>query len=311
MKILFISVGNKVDYQCDCLFHGLNCLDDVILYTLNDYWYMYKGNSYEALLGQWGRGFTICNRIDCDKRHIHRLEEAIENIEAHFYDVVIYGSVFRYDVLLSHVLQNYKKEQIIFIDGEDLDFGVTYQKRMKGLLKQPIFHRAIRDKAFNYANKGLFFKRELREIDRKNFYPIAFAMPEENIITDVCTKEVYLATIIPGKKETYIYDNEEDYYHGYQVAYYGLTSKKSGWDCLRHYEIMANGCIPYFPDIAKCPSTTMYNFPKDIILETNRLYVKENLNRQLYTFYCKELLEYTREVLSTRKMAQYVLSFII
>lgn len=311
MKILFISIGNKVDYQCDCLFHGLCSLPNVDVYILSDYKYMFQGNEETYLLKQYGMGFTITNRIPATKKHKHSMEQAIENIETHFYDAVVYGSIFRYDVLLQHVLQNYKKEQIIFVDGEDLDYGVTYQKRVKGLLKQPIFHKEMRDKALYYATKGLFFKRELRETDRTFFYPITFAIPEENIITNVTTKEMYLAAIIPGKKETYIYDNEKDYYHGYQIAYYGLTFKKSGWDCLRHYEIMANGCIPYFPDIAKCPSTTMYNFPRSIILETNRLYKKHNLNSYLYSFYCKELLGYTREVLTTRKMAQYVLSFVI
>jgi hypothetical protein len=29
--------------------------------------------------------------------------------------------------------------------------------------------------------------------------------------------------------------------------------KKGGWDCLRHYEIIGNGCMPYFENIEKCP----------------------------------------------------------
>ena len=33
---------------------------------------------------------------------------------------------------------------------------------------------------------------------------------------------------------------------------------------MRHYEIMSNGCIPYFIDIESCPKLTMFNFPKDL-----------------------------------------------
>ena len=43
------------------------------------------------------------------------------------------------------------------------------------------------------------------------------------------------AVIIPGIKSTYRYTMEEAYYDGYAEAYFGITMKKSGWDCMRHY----------------------------------------------------------------------------
>ena len=70
---------------------------------------------------------------------------------------------------------------------------------------------------------------------------------------------------------TYIYDNEEDYYAMYQNSKFALTSKKGGWDTLRHYEIMANGTIPIFVDIENCPKHTLWNFPKDLCKEANFL----------------------------------------
>lgn len=36
MKILFISIGDEVDYQCDCLFHGLCFLSNIDVYILSD-----------------------------------------------------------------------------------------------------------------------------------------------------------------------------------------------------------------------------------------------------------------------------------
>ena len=41
---------------------------------------------------------------------------------------------------------------------------------------------------------------------------------------------------------------------------------------MRHYEIMANGCIPYFPNIEQCPPNTMALLPKHLIIEGNKLY---------------------------------------
>ena len=40
--------------------------------------------------------------------------------------------------------------------------------------------------------------------------------------------------------------NESDYYKDYQRSYFAITCKKGGWDCLRHYEILANAVSPTF-----------------------------------------------------------------
>jgi len=42
------------------------------------------------------------------------------------------------------------------------------------------------------------------------------------------------------------YKNEKDYYQSYQNSIFALSYKKAGWDSLRHYEILMNGCIPLF-----------------------------------------------------------------
>ena len=147
-------------------------------------------------------------------------------------------------------------------------------------------------------------------------HPIMFSMPKEKIIDNIVNKEKMLSSLIPGKMETYIYYTEKDYYHEYQVSMFAMTTKKGGWDCMRHYEIMANGCIPYFPKIEECPDKTMVLFPKDLVKRGNGLYAKygEKSIEDL-TFgeleECKnlieELLAYTRDNLTTENMAKYVL----
>ena len=91
-------------------------------------------------------------------------------------------------------------------------------------------------------------------------YPITFSIPEEKVINYIPQKTKILSDLIPGKIETYIYDNENDYYSEYRKSYFAISTKKSGWDCLRHYEILANGCIPYFYNIKECPKTPIFFF---------------------------------------------------
>jgi hypothetical protein len=158
-----------------------------------------------------------------------------------------------------------------------------------------------------------------------NLFPITFSIPEEKIVSDIPNKTFILANYIPvgvGER-TYIYDHEIDYYNGYKNSLFAITKKKGGWDCMRHYEILACGCIPYFENLEKCPEKRLFNFPKDIILKTNKLFdslmKKYNINKnnmigqmsQDELNECKKyiqiLLEYTRSHLTTKTLGHYII----
>jgi hypothetical protein len=152
----------------------------------------------------------------------------------------------------------------------------------------------------------------LRNCDRKYFYPISFAIPEQNIITEPFPAKVKeQAFIVPGDLSTYIYDNEADYYEDYATSIYAVTVKKAGWDCLRHYEILANRCIPYFPNIEKCPDYTMLLFPKTLIKETNYLISNKFYNSSNLEYYVDIMYIIMKNTLTTKKLAQYVLSTVL
>jgi len=110
--------------------------------------------------------------------------------------------------------------------------------------------------------------------DYMSIYPITFSIPSSKIIKHKPDKEKFLSSLIPGDFSTYIYNTEEDYYNEYRKSFFAITLKKAGWDCMRHYEIIANGCIPYFKDIEQCPPNTLYLFPKELILKGNTLFEK-------------------------------------
>ena len=147
--------------------------------------------------------------------------------------------------------------------------------------------------------------------------PIQFSISEVKIVKEIPPKNRDFAFIIPGQQRTYIYNTEADYYKGYQDSYFAITCKKAGWDCMRHYEILANGCIPYFVDIDNCPSTIMTFLPKKLIKEAMTLpgvsYLKidhSKFDKKRYYEILEQLLEHTRKHLTTRSMAQYLLDTI-
>jgi hypothetical protein len=153
-------------------------------------------------------------------------------------------------------------------------------------------------------------------IQSLNVHPISFAIPISCIVDTINTKKKYMfSPLIPGKINTYIYNTEKDYYKQYNQSFYAITTIKAGWDCLRHYEILANSCIPYFPDLEKCPINTMFNFPKSLILEAMNLpgvsYNSIDFSIfpiEKYFQLANKLLEYTKNNLTTVSLAKYVLN---
>ena len=147
-------------------------------------------------------------------------------------------------------------------------------------------------------------------------FPITFSIPSEKVLTTVPVKTKLMSSLIPGNIETYIYHNEEDYYAEYRQSLFATTTKKGGWDCMRHYEIMANGCIPYFPTIEECPENTMALLPKPLLLQGNRLYLKHK-DKKINDLTSDDMIEcialiekivdYTRNNLTTSKIASYIL----
>jgi len=129
-------------------------------------------------------------------------------------------------------------------------------------------------------------------------YPISFSIPESKIVQSVPSKTKQLATIVPGDPSTYVFSNEARYYADYQTSVFGKTCKKAGWDCMRHYEILANGCIPDFENLNECPPATMTHFPKFLVTNARKSSTPES--------YIPRLLDYTRKHLTTRAMAQYI-----
>lgn len=281
MKILFISLGEP-DYQCDCLLHGFYSLLGADLTHTDDYYLMYKQHTTpEQLKNSSGRGFTIWGNLP---EYLNDKSDIENKIKNRYFDYIIYGSVRRCRDYIGLVSQHYPKNKIAIVDGED-DFVLVNSSGVPS------------------------FKREL-VANINNIYPISFSIPEEKILKNPedVKKEQFLAKYLPGHTSgaNYIYDTEEEYYKDYQVSYFGRTHRKGGWDCMRHYEILGNYCMPHFPDLSDCPENTMKNFPKKEVLEANSIFDSNNITDRYYEL-LNYVFEYTKKHLTTKESAKYII----
>lgn len=315
MKILYIGTPTSSDFMSDCLFHGLrNVLGlDVVDAIKIDY--MYDSCPLNILNNFHGRGFTLARKLRDES--VDRTDIP-SKIRTKYFDYVIYGASFREYALnfLELVVDHYPPSRIVFVNGSDSERGTIQPK----LINLP----------------GIHFLRERLTDDES--YPISFSIPKEIIVNEVSDKEYYLMPLVPGVGETYTYPDEQSYYDAYKKSLFGLTWKKAGWDCLRHYEILSQGCLPLFLDISHLPHTLMKTFPrhdieslldvavkihgysKDMQFDYNERITITNvdfsaidfINPDEYGYYdiAYELLNYTKKYLTTEYQAQYVLDII-
>lgn len=279
-KFLFISDHTYPDYMSDVIFHGGRSLLGENFIDAKRIDFMYDDyNMHEYF---YGKGFTLYKKLNSNLNiDRDKIEEKIKN---KYFKAIIYGSCFRKLNYLDIVKKVYDKKEIIFIDGEDQDY----------LCEQVI-------------GKGIYFKRELSS-HHDEVYPIQFAIPEKLIINYKPEKTKYFGTVVPFKLETYIFKTEKSYYKDYEKSYFGITCKKTGWDCLRHYEIMMNYCFPYFKDLENCPSQTMFRLPKKLIIKGMK-----DLHSSKFDYYddfMEEIMFNLVTKLTTKKMFEYILEFI-
>jgi len=287
MRILYITNHNQIlqhsggylnDYLNDLLFYGLTELDNIEIIDSTPIIHLYKENQNQIPIQHlWGKGFSSSYLIDKDTIDRTHIEEKIKD---KYFDLIIYGSVNRCLDYYDLVSKIYPSNKIFLIDGEDSN------------------------NIHPLNSKHPYFKRELISTQ---FIPIHFAIPESKITLNKSDKIQEYGSIIPGQ-DGYKFDDEQEYYNDYNKSFYGVTIKKAGWDCMRHYEILANNCIPYFIGLEDCPKNTLTNLPKDLLLEAREL--TENFDTTKYFIILDELFDYTKKHLTTQQLAQYVLNYV-
>jgi len=147
-----------------------------------------------------------------------------------------------------------------------------------------------------------------------NRIPFPYAVPDKYVLETVPEKTRVFAELVPGTQADHKFGQgeQEAYYKYYQTSRFAKTKKKGGWDCLRHYEILMNGCIPVFEGLEQCPKTTMVTFPKALVLEAMQTLLpwEETPERiALYDSYVEKLLTHTRTYCTISALTRRFISY--
>jgi len=256
VKLLLVNSDNGPDYLSD-LINYFFIHKEVEINTNYCPQYLFKDYKFKESL--YGKGFTLYGKINSFyKEKINQLTliEIKDRIKE--FDLIIFTSINRSfnEIPLSNLFFTLKSllnhNEIYVVDGED--------------------HQNIN---LEIAQNSKYFKRELTEKYKNVARPISFSYPEfelENNYALLENKNQILAPMDPRYLPSYIFENEKDYYEQYRKSIFGTTTKKGGWDCMRHYEILSVQTLLYFPKIENKPKLTMSSFPVRLQLNVNNIF---------------------------------------
>tara|TARA_B100000686_G_scaffold319993_1_gene371205 strand:- start:637 stop:1623 length:987 start_codon:yes stop_codon:yes gene_type:complete len=264
MKIYIFNSDEYQDYLSDLINYYLIKSSHEI--TTN-YIPPFLFNDYKDISSLYGKGFTLYGKLESalkDEIQVTPERSTVSSLLDNNIDLIIFTSVRRSfkgkniaKDYLNEILSKTKRSKLIAIDGEDDNLILE-----------------------NIAKEIKYYKRELLPRNLDIAHPISFSFPEffQNIKNlDISKKTNILAPMDPRFLNSYIFD-EESYFKQYANSIFGTTTKKNGWDCLRHYEIIASGCLPYFPQIDDKPETIMKNYPTNLQIDINKIFEKIILN---------------------------------
>uniref|UniRef100_A0AB39JBT8 Glycosyltransferase n=1 Tax=Florenciella sp. virus SA2 TaxID=3240092 RepID=A0AB39JBT8_9VIRU len=216
-----------------------------------------------------------------------------------------------------------------FILNNQTNMAIDFKGGINDKRKEPWLFKLNHSEAQQWdfvgeCNKLLKNVINKNEINYDNIFPITTSIPSEvfvkNIDDVIKNKKVEMYDGIKDRtiggvkwckvKKRYIcsyeFNKENDYYNAYKEAKWGFTKKKNGWDCLRHYEIIANGCLPLFENLENCPESIMSNFPKKLLIEAKNK--KDTLTDNEYNYYLKNIFNYFKDNFTCEKVAENFLN---
>lgn len=280
MKILFFH-GNCPDYVANGLFHGLRSLLGENCVDIPRYDSMYAPLTDKIRAKLRGNGFTLYGLLSeipqlADSRYFWR-----QDLDK--YDLIIVAHVWELWSLFWEISAMVEPEKLIIIDGYDPAAFFPYISlgwRLKNypwtyltpVGKHKYFKRELIGEGASYGLER-FLPRALRRWIPlpKNALPISFSIPAAKIFrVDSNTKIKDFPTHIVDREiatqtkdaffsaigsDQHFFASETEYYQDLQKSRFGITTKRAGWDCLRHYELAASGCVLCFRDLDLKPKT--------------------------------------------------------
>lgn len=271
MKVLLIT-SDLEDYLQDSVIHGFKEMlgQDAWEYPVKPMLY----NDFISKSTIRGNGFTLYGTLDKSLKPANT-KDIREVLEKGDFDAVIFTSIHRQYGLFYQLLPLLKKLalQVLILDGEDTDMLFPF---LNVHFKKPFLWFSVKPhKHFTYLKRELsgntiqsYHYRLLPQFVakrlplHKNIHPISFSIPAGKIVDHIPPKsktfsahivDEEVARQVNGGKTGYSFNTEEDYYADLQRSRFGITAKRGGWDCLRHYEMAANGTVLCFKELEKKP----------------------------------------------------------
>jgi hypothetical protein len=269
-KIAFLP-SRVEDYLSDPLLHGLRSLlgANVVDFPKADRLYKTCSESIKKQIR--GGAFTLYGLLDdIDVERHHMRTRILENE----FDLVVFGDIFNDFGAFVELSPMLDPKRVAILDGADSESMYPYAGRwwrhpgywfLPGSKRFPYFKRELTPRTLRYRSHLLLPEKFFRDRTLpRNLLPIAFSIPAEKIVKELPVKQKLFATHIvdaevakhlPGSSTVGVFATEAEYYNDLQVSRFAVTTKRAGWDCLRHYEIAANGCVPCFRDLDQKPAT--------------------------------------------------------
>lgn len=265
-KVLVVN-PNHEDYLADGIFHGLRTLLGANAVDYPKAEYMYDTASSSVLRRVRGRAFTLYGLLpDIPIDRDHLLPRAL----AGEFDLVIFADIWRTFGLWTEWGPQLHRAgvKLAVLDGADRVEPYPYAGlwwRVRAWWFLPRAH-----------TRALYFKREITPATRwfasylllppaigrtLGIRPISFSIPPEKIVDEPPKKDkdfplhivdTELADRFGGKSD-YVFEDEDEYRADLMRSRFGITTKRAGWDALRHYEIAACGAVPCFRGLARKP----------------------------------------------------------
>lgn len=270
-RVLFVA-GPSEDYLADGLFLGLRALlgANAVDHPRIDALYASVEPARSRL---YGRGFGLyasLPEIEVDRLHVDR-----QLAEGRF-DVVLFSDIHRTFGRFLELLPLLGESRVAVLDGADspalYPYSGRYWRRPECWLLPRVHERylyfkrewteeTLRSRYYRLLPRALVARAPVP----RNLRRIAFSFPDEKILPEnarppktrlfprhIVDPEVRAR--VAGASAGYAFDSEEAYYADLRGARFGITTQRAGWDCLRHYEIAANGAVPCFRRLADKPS---------------------------------------------------------
>lgn len=272
IKILFLN-GDSSDYLNVSILNGLLSLGNVEVYDYPEAEILYKKNRKKLQDSIRGKGFSLF--FLNEEKSVKRFHLQYDMLMKGLIDIVIIGDIHNSFGQFIQYLPYLTPNNTIILDGADTvaiyPYNGNYWRKPyywflpKVHKKFLYFKREWTPKTLHYLWYKLIPISLTSLLPKpKNFRKISFSIPEEKIVktlprkTKLFPKHIVdeeVAKNIEGSAIQYAFDSEQEYYKDIQSAKFGITTKRSGWDCLRHYEIAANGTVLCFKNLIKKPIT--------------------------------------------------------